>query len=138
MSKFEVKLLQGWLMKQKSSTNKSSFASYFSNENRRWFKVTEVVGMEDKEWTLAYYDTQRSLAAKGFIYLRDVTSLHAADDLSITIKSPSRIMTVIVETMSEHSVWLEGLAHLCTSATVTTEGNSKYIFFFFFITLFLL
>ena len=124
-SKLDVALLEGWLTKKHSTANKSRFS--FKTENKRWFKVREVVGIEESEWTLAYYESQRAKEAKGFIYLRDVTSLRALDDLSITVKSSARTMTVFAETQGEHIFWLEGLAHLCSSAEISTGPNGTFL-----------
>jgi hypothetical protein len=121
MQKLDVSLLEGWLVKKHSNGNKSMFS--LSSESKRWFKVREVKGIEETELTLAYYASHRTKEAKGFIYLRDVTMIRAMDDLSITLKSPARIMTICTETPSEHSFWLEGLVHLCTSAEVSTGPN---------------
>ncbi len=120
MMKLDISQLEGWMIKRHSS-NKSMFS--LSSENKRWFKVREVKGIEETELTLAYYASHRTKEAKGFIYLRDVTSIHATEDLSITIKSPARVMTVVTETLSEHSFWLEGLAHLCCNAETTVGPN---------------
>jgi hypothetical protein len=122
--KFEAALLEGWLTKKHSAANHSRFS--FKSENKRWFKVREVVGIDESEWTLAYYDSQRAKEAKGFIYLRDVTSLRALEDLSITLKTPARTMTIVAETQGEHNFWLEGLAHLCTCAEVSTGPNGTF------------
>jgi hypothetical protein len=123
MPKLEVAQLEGWLIKKHSNENKSMFS--LSSESRRWFKVREVKGIEEKELTLAYYASHRAKEAKGFIYLRDVTSIRATEDLSITLKSPARILTVFAETMVEHLFWLEGLVHLCAAAEVSTGPNGE-------------
>ena len=116
-----VQQLEGYLVKKHSEANKSRFS--FKSESSRWFKVREVVGLEETEWTLAYYESHRAKEAKGFIYLRDVTSIRAADDLSITIKSPARAMTVVAQLQTEHEFWLEGLVHLCSRAEVSCGDN---------------
>jgi len=121
MSKLDIGLLEGWMVKKNSGNSKSMFS--LSSENKRWFKVREVKGVEETELTLAYYASHRAKEAKGFIYLRDVTSIHATEDLSITIKSPARAISVVIETPSEHAFWLEGLVHLCVNAEASVGPN---------------
>jgi len=121
MPKLDIGTLEGWMVKKNSENNKSIFR--LSSENKRWFKVREVKGVEESELTLAYYASHRAKEAKGFIYLRDVTSIHATEDLSITIKSPARTINVVIETPSEHAFWLEGLVHLCVNAETSVGPN---------------
>ena len=121
MPKLDIGMLEGWMVKKNSEGNKSMFS--LSSENKRWFKVREVKGIEETELTLAYYASHRAKEAKGFIYLLDVTSIHATEDLSITIKSPARTISVVTETPSEHTFWLEGLVHLCINAEASTGPN---------------
>ena len=90
-----------------------------SGENKRWFKVKEVKGIEQNEWVLSYFSSQRSKEAKGYIYLRDVSSISSPNDSSLTIASPARTMEVSIETPAEHRMWLEGLVELCPKADLT-------------------
>ena len=53
--------LEGWLSKKKS---KDGF-SLLSQDNRRWFKVREVKGLEVNELALCYFKTPKENEARG-------------------------------------------------------------------------
>ena len=99
MSRLDVNTLEGWLIKKNSKG--SSFS--LTGENKRWFKVKEVKGIEQSEWVLSYFSSQRSKEAKGYIYLRDVTAISSPNDMNLTIASPARTMEVVIDTPAEVS-----------------------------------
>jgi hypothetical protein len=103
--------MEGWLNKKKSKDNKA--LALFSGDNKRWFKVIEVRGMEHKELAFCYFKNQKEKEAKGWIYLKDITEIYDDEVKSFTVVSPSRTVTVSANSLAEHKMWLRGLCLLC-------------------------
>lgn len=107
--------LDGWLNKKKSN---GKGLSMFSSDNRRWFRIREVEGVDNHELLLSYFKTPKETEPRGWIYLKDVTEIFD-DGKCFTIISAARTMTLEAPTSSEHIYWLEGLIKLCPRADIS-------------------
>lgn len=101
--------LEGWLIKKKGKDK------VFSLDNRRWFKIHEVRGIDMTELVLSYFKSQRDKDAKSWIYLKDVTEIYEEDKV-FTIVTPSRSITIEAETAAEHVEWMQTLVNFCPRA----------------------
>lgn len=114
----DINALEGWLLKKKGAGSTPSVFSMISNDNRRWFKVREVVGTDGSELALCYFTTQRHTEARGWIFLKDVTDI-SDDGITFTITTPSRSLMMEAHTKAEHRLWLRGIVELCPMANTS-------------------
>ena len=104
------------MIKKHSTERKMNFGR--STESRRWFKVSEVKGLDSTECILGYYSSQKVKEAKGFIYLQDVKEIETVGPLGFSLKTPARNLNMLCETKPELKMWLEGLVKLCPEADI--------------------
>ena len=112
--------LQGWLNKKKNLEDyKNKIFRYSGSEyNKRWFKIIEMKGFEEIELAIAYYGSHNDKEPKGWIYLKDVSTI--SDDTEVfTLVSPQRKLELEALSKAEHKLWLQGLVNLCHKADLT-------------------
>jgi hypothetical protein len=123
--------LEGWLLKKKSNDSSLLFKSH----NQRWFRLQDVQGADHKELALCYYQNQRESEAKGWIYMKDITSI-IEEKKAFIIISHARTMVLEATTAAEHNSWIAELFRACpqlrraesreSSVTTNSTGAKDY------------
>lgn len=110
--------LEGWLTKLKTEKAGGTLSRFFtSDSNRRWFRIqlTESGSGDDPEVTLCYYKTSESKEPRGWVFLRDVTSIHeeTVDGSPVlVIVHPSRTMKLKASSNFSTLSWISKLKGL--------------------------
>ena len=79
--------LQGWMLKKKNDSSKKKFP-FMSADNKRYFRVREVKGIEEVELALCYFSSPKDEEPRGSIFLKDISSIED-DKICLLYTSPS-------------------------------------------------
>ena len=123
----EIEHLQGWLTKLKDKQGPSMKRFFTSDSTRRWFKVQAV---STEELTLCYFKTESSQSPRGWVFLRDCSSIHEETlegGAVLVIVHPSRTMMLKGSTDTSTRTWITKLQWLLSDISFTGDevGETK-------------
>ena len=81
------------MLKKKNDSN--GRISFMSADNKRYFRVREVKGIEEVELALCYFSSPKDEEPRGSIFLKDISAIED-DNKTITLTSSARYVCMNV------------------------------------------